>query len=277
MKAHGGATIVLEPAVGWAALKLGEVWHSRELLLFLAWRDIKVRYAQAALGVAWAVIQPLLMMLVFTVFLGHLAKIPSGGVPYAVFAFAGLVPWTLFANATGGAAQSLVGSANLVSRVWFPRLVLPGAALLSFVPDVAIASLLLIGLMLLYGMSVPVTALMLPVFVAFALLAAASVGVWLSALNVAYRDVRYAVPFVIQLWLFATPVAYPASLVPANYRDLLGLNPMAGVVEGFRWALLGQGQPPWVLMGVSSLVLITLLVTGMFYFRRVEHGFADVI
>ncbi|MHB8185464.1 MAG: ABC transporter permease [Dermatophilaceae bacterium] len=277
MKGHDGATVVLEPAVGWSALKLGEVWQSHELMLFLAWRDIKVRYAQAALGVAWAVIQPLLMMVVFTVFLGHLAKIPSDGVPYAVFAFAGLVPWILFANATGGAAQSLVGSANLVSRVWFPRLVLPGAALLSFLPDVAIASLLLIGLMIFYGMSVPVTALMLPLFVAFALLAAASVGVWLSALNVAYRDVRYAVPFVIQLWLFATPVAYPASLVPAGYRDLLGLNPMAGVVEGFRWALLGQNQPPWALMGVSALVMVALLVTGLYYFRRVEHGFADVI
>jgi lipopolysaccharide transport system permease protein len=270
-------TIRITPVSGWTALQLGEVWQRRELMLFLTWRDIKVRYAQTALGVAWAVLQPLALMVVLTVFLGRLAGVPSDGYPYAVFALAGLVVWTFFANAVTGAANSLIGSANLVSRVYFPRLVLPGAALMSFLPDVAIASALLMALMLVYGVSIPVTALLLPVFIAFAMLVAASIGVWLAALNVAYRDVRYAVPFLIQLWLFATPVAYPASLVPDRLRDLLGLNPMAGVVEGFRWALLGQRPPPWGLMAVSGLVAVVVLVTGAFYFRRVEHRFADVI
>jgi lipopolysaccharide transport system permease protein len=276
-KQHALTVITIEPPRGWAQLRLGELWGSRELLFFLAWRDVKVRYAQAGLGVAWAVLQPLLMMAVFTVFLARLANLPSDDVPYPLFAFSGLLPWTFFANALGSATDSLVNSANLVSRVWFPRLVLPGAAMLSWLPDVAIASVLLMGLMLIYGFAPPATALLLPVFIAFAFLAAASVGVWLSALNVAYRDIRYAVPFMIQLWLFATPVAYPASLVPRSFRFLMGLNPMAGVIEGFRWALFGQRQPPWSLMFVSALMVGTLLLTGLFYFRRVEHGFADVI
>lgn len=270
-------TIVIEPPRSWSALNISELWRSRELLYFLAWRDVKVRYAQAALGVVWAVLQPLLMMAVFTIFLGRLAKVPSDGVPYPVFAFTGLLTWTFFANALGSATQSLVGSANLVSKVWFPRLVLPVGSMLAWLPDVAIASVLLFGLMILYGMAVPVTALLLPIFVVFALVAAASVGIWFSALNVAYRDIRYAMPFVIQLWLFATPVAYPASLIPEKFRFLMGLNPMAGVVEGFRWALLGQRQPPWELMSVSVVVVLFVLVSGLYYFRRVEHGFADVI
>lgn len=277
MKERHSPTIRIVPVKGWTALQLREVWQRRELMLFLTWRDIKVRYAQTALGVAWAVLQPLALMVVLTVFLGRLAGVPSDGYPYAVFAMAGLVVWTFFANAVTGAANSLIGSANLVSRVYFPRLVLPGAALMSFLPDIAIASALLMVLMVVYGVSIPVTALLLPVFVAFAMLVAASIGVWLAALNVAYRDVRYAVPFLIQLWLFATPVAYPASLVPDRVRDLLGLNPMSGVVEGFRWALLGQRPAPWSLMAVSALVAVVVLVAGAFYFRRVEHRFADVI
>lgn len=270
-------TVVIEPPDGWSALRLGEVWRARELLYFLAWRDLKVRYTQAALGVAWAVLQPLLMMAVFTVFLGRLAKIPSDGLPYPLFALAGLLLWTFFANALGSATMSLVSSANLVSKVWFPRLVLPIATMLAWLPDVAVASVLLFALMLVYGIAPPLTALLLPVFALAALVTAASVGVWLSALNVSYRDIRYAMPFIIQLWLFATPVAYPASLVPERYRFLLGLNPMSGVVEGFRWALLGQRSPPWGLMGVSGAVVVAVLVSGLYYFRRVEHGFADVI
>ncbi len=277
MGRHSHETVVIEPPDGWSALRLGEVWRARELLYFLAWRDVKVRYTQAVLGVAWAVLQPLLMMAVFTVFLGRLAKVPSDGLPYPVFSLTGLLLWTFFANALGSSTMSLVSSANLVAKVWFPRLVLPIATMLAWVPDVAIASVLLFGLMLVYGIAPPLTALLLPVFVLAALVTAASVGIWLAALNVSYRDIRYAMPFIIQLWLFATPVAYPASLVPEKYRFLLGLNPMTGVVEGFRWSLLGQRSPPWGLMAVSGAVVMAVLVSGLFYFRRVEHGFADVI
>lgn len=269
--------VVIAPAKGWATLRLGELWASRDLLYFLAWRDVKVRYTQAAMGVAWAVVQPLLMMAVFSIFLGRLAKVPSDGVPYSVFVFCGLVVWTYFANALATATESLVSSSNLVSKVYFPRLVMPFAALLSWLPDLAIAAVILVGIMLLHGLVPAATTILLPLFVLGAVLAAASVGVWLSALNVAYRDVRYAVPFLIQIGLFASPVVYPASLVPDHLRLLYGLNPMAGVVEGFRWALLGPGDAPLGLMAVSAATAVLLLVTGLFYFRRVEHGFADVI
>jgi lipopolysaccharide transport system permease protein len=270
-------TLVIEPPRGWSHLGLGELWHHRDLLYFLTWRDIKVRYAQASMGVAWAVLQPLLMMVIFTIFLGRLAKVPSDGLPYPVFALSGLVPWTYFANAVTSSTESLTANANVVSKVYFPRLLVPFAALLSWLPDLAIASVLLVVLMLVYGIVPAATIVLLPVFAVFAVLAAASVGTWLSALNVSYRDVRYAVPFVIQLWLFATPVVYPASLVPERWRFLYGLNPMAGVVEGFRWALFGGGSPMWGLMGVSLAVTLALFVGGLFWFRRVEHRFSDVI
>jgi lipopolysaccharide transport system permease protein len=269
--------VVIAPAKGWAALRLGELWASRDLLYFLAWRDVKVRYTQAAMGVAWAVVQPLLMMAVFSVFLGRLANVPSDGVPYPVFVFCGLVVWTYFANALATATESLVSSSNLVSKVYFPRLVMPLAALLSWLPDLAIAAVILVVIMLFYGLVPAATVVLLPLFAAGAVLAAAGVGVWLSALNVAYRDVRYAVPFLIQIGLFASPVVYPASLVPDHLRLLYGLNPMAGVVEGFRWALLGRGDAPLGLVAVSGATAVVLLITGLFYFRRVEHGFADVI
>ncbi|MDQ3896147.1 MAG: ABC transporter permease [Actinomycetota bacterium] len=269
--------VVVAPSTGWAALRLGDLWSHRDLLYFLAWRDVKVRYTQAALGAAWAVVQPLLMMAVFSIFLGRLAKVPSDGVPYPVFVFCGLVAWTYFANAVSTATESLVSSANLISKVYFPRLVMPLAALVSWLPDLAIASVILVGLMLLYGLTPAWTVVLLPLFAGAAVLAAASVSVWLSALNVAYRDVRYAVPFLIQLGLFATPVIYPASIVPDNLRLLYGLNPMAGVVEGFRWALLGHGDAPIDLIAVSAATSTLLLVGGLFYFRRVEQGFADVI
>jgi lipopolysaccharide transport system permease protein len=269
--------LVIEPPRGWARLGLGELWNHRDLLFFLAWRDIKVRYTQAFIGFAWAVVQPVLMMVIFTVFLGRLADVPSDGLPYPVFALSGLVSWTYFANALSSATESLVASSNLVSKVYFPRLLVPLAALLSWLPDLAIASVLLVGLMLVYGIVPAVTIVLLPMFALFAVLAAASVGTWLSALNVSYRDVRYAVPFVVQLWLFATPVVYPASLVPERWRPLFGLNPMAGVVEGIRWALFRDSAPMWGLMGVSLAVTLGLLVGGLFWFRRVEHRFADVI
>ena len=217
------------------------------------------------------------MMAVFTIFLGRLAKIPSDGIPYPVFAFSGLVSWTYFSNAVSSSTESLVASSNLVSKVYFPRLLIPFAALLSWLPDLAIASVLLVALMLGYGIVPAASIILLPVFAVFAVLAAASVGTWLSALNVSYRDVRYAVPFVIQLWLFATPVVYPASLVPQRWRPLLGLNPMAGVVEGYRWALFRAGAPMWGLMFVSLGMTFVLFVGGLFWFRRVEHRFADVI
>ncbi len=276
-RAVAPSVVVVTPPRGWAALNLRDLWAHRDLVYFLAWRDVKVRYAQASIGVAWAVLQPLLMMVVFTVFLGRLAKVPSDGIPYPVFAFSGLLPWTYFSNATGTATESLVSSSNLVSKVYFPRLAIPLAALLSWLPDLLVATGMLIMMMLAYGLMPAWTTVLLPVFALYALLAASSVSVWLSALNVAYRDVRYAVPFLIQLWLFATPVVYPASLVPGRFRALFGLNPMAGVVEGFRWGLLGRGHPPWALMGVSAAVALVLLVGGLYHFRRVEHGFADVI
>jgi lipopolysaccharide transport system permease protein len=277
LRAQSATMRIITPPSGWSALGLPDLWRSRELLYFFAWRDVKVRYAQALLGVAWALLQPLLMMAIFTVFLGRLAKVPSDGIPYPLFAMAGLLPWTFFANAVGSSTTSLVSSAALVSRVYFPRLLLPLGALLSWLPDLAMASLLLIAMLLVYGIAPPVTILLLPVLALSTLLAAASVGVFLSALNVAYRDVRYAMPFVVQLWLFATPVVYPASLVPDRVRLLFGLNPMTGVVEGFRWAFLRHDPPPWGLMGVSTLTSVGLLVAGTFYFRRVEHGFADLI
>jgi lipopolysaccharide transport system permease protein len=277
VRAQSSTVRVITPPSGWSALRLADLWRGRELLYFFAWRDVKVRYAQAFLGVAWALLQPLLMMAIFSLFLGRLAKVPSDGIPYPLFAMAGLLPWTFFANALGSSTNSLVSSATLVSRVYFPRLLLPLGALLSWLPDLAIASLLLIVMMLIYGIAPPATILLLPILVALALLATASVGVFLSALNVAYRDVRYAMPFVIQLWLFATPVVYPASLVPDRFRLLFGLNPMTGVVEGFRWAFLRHGSPPWGLMGVSALTSAGLLVASAYYFRRVEHRFADLI
>jgi lipopolysaccharide transport system permease protein len=269
--------VVITPPRGWSTLDLGDLWAHRDLVYFLAWRDVKVRYAQASIGVAWAVVQPLLMMVVFSIFLGKLAKVPSDGIPYPVFAFSGLLPWTYFSNATTSATESLVSSSNMVSKVYFPRLAVPLGALLSWLPDLLIAPVVLVVMMLGFGLAPAWTTVLLPVFALYALLAAASVSVWMSALNVAYRDVRYAVPFILQLWLFATPVVYPASLVPQRYRALLGLNPMAGVVEGFRWGLLGRGDPPWSLMAVSAAVAVALLVGGLYYFRRVEHGFADVI
>jgi lipopolysaccharide transport system permease protein len=262
---------------GWRAIDLRELWRYRELVYFLAWRDVKVRYKQTALGVAWAILQPLAGMLIFSIFLGNLVHVPSDGLPYPLFAYAGLLPWMFFANAVVGASSSLVGNTNLVTKVYFPRLVIPIAAVLAGLVDLGIGLLLLVLLLLIFGAAPTLGLLLVPLFITLAVLTALAVGIWLSALDVQYRDVRYAIPFLVQVWLFATPVVYPASVVPEQYRALYGLNPMAGVIEGFRWALLGGTPFPGPLLVVSVLVSGLVLVSGQLYFRRMERTFADVI
>ena len=269
--------LLITPGNRWIPLHLSELWEYRELLYFLVWRDIKVRYKQTALGAAWAVMQPLFMMLVFSLFFGRLAKVPSDGIPYPVFAFCALIPWQLFANALSESSNSLVGNQNLITKVYFPRLVIPIAAVLSGLVDFAIAFGILIGMMLYFGIVPGWAILVLPGFILLAVLTALAVGLWLSALNVQYRDVRYTMSFLVQFWLFATPVAYPSSLVPESWRAFYGINPMAGVVEGFRWALLGKTQPPGAMLWVSVLVVTILLIGGLFYFRRMEQQFADIV
>ena len=267
----------IRPSRGWVSLKLGEVWEYRELLFFLVWRDIKVRYKQTVLGAAWAIIQPFMTMVVFSLFFGKLGKIPSEGVPYPIFAFAALVPWTFFATGLGQGANSLVGSQNLIKKVYFPRLVIPIASVLSGVVDFALAFLVLLGMMVFYGIYPTVNVLWLPLLLLLALVTALGVSLWLSALNVQFRDIRYTVPFLTQFWLFATPIAYPSSLLPEPWRTVYGLNPMAGVVEGFRWALMGTDTQPGPMILVSTVAAVTLLVSGAFYFRRMEKSFADVV
>ena len=273
---HDTRRTVLQPPGRWSALRLGELWHYRDLLYILAWRDVKVRYKQALLGAAWAVIQPLILMAIFTLLFSRIANVPTGDVPYPVFAFVALVPWTMFANATAGSGSSLVGNQNLVSKVYFPRLVIPAGAVLAWIPDFVIGSGILFVIMAVFGFGPPVTAALLPFVMIAAAIASFSVGVWLSALNVAYRDVQYVVPFLIQAWLFITPVAYPTTSVPAKLRWLTGLNPMSWVVDLSRWVLLGTAAS-WGLVLLSVATTALLLVSGLYYFRRVEHFFADVI
>jgi lipopolysaccharide transport system permease protein len=276
--------IRIEPTRGWTSLGLKELWHYRELVYFLVWRDVKVRYKQTALGAAWAVLQPVMTMLVFTIFFGNLAKVGSDGLPYPIFSYAGLLPWTLFAQGLTQASGSLVGSANLIKKVFFPRLVIPLSTILAGLVDFAVAFVVLIGLMAFYGIW-PGGAVLyaLPLLLLLALAVCLAVGLWLSAMSVEYRDVRYVVPFFVQLWLFVTPVIYPASRVSAKLAELglpswiYGLNPMAGVVEGFRWALLGAGSPPGPVLGASVAMTLLMLVSGAFYFRRMERTFADVV
>ena len=273
---HQFETTFIRPPSSWASLGLKELWQYRELLYFLVWRDVKVRYKQTALGAAWAVIQPLFMMLVFSLFFGRLAKLPSDGIPYPLFTFAALLPWQLFAHALTESSNSLVANERLITKVYFPRLVVPIAAVLGGLVDFAIAFALLLGLMGWYGVVPGIQVLALPLLLLLAVMTALSVGLWLSALNVKYRDVRYTINFLIQFWLFATPVAYPSSIVPERWRALYGLNPMAGVVEGFRWALFGT-EPPRAMLAVSALVVLFLLVGGLYYFRRMEQQFADIV
>ena len=270
-------TLHIAPSKGWVSLKLKELWEYRELLYFLTWRDLKVRYKQTALGAAWAIIQPFFTMVVFSLFFGRLAKVPSDGVPYPIFSFTALVPWTFFANGLTQSSNSLVGSANLITKVYFPRLAIPISSVLSGIVDFVLAFAVLLAMMLYYGIIPTVNVLWLPLFLLLALIASLGVGLWLSALNVEYRDVRYVVPFITQFWLFITPIAYPSSLLPEPWRTLYGLNPMVGVVEGFRWALLGTKTAPGPLIAVSSTAALVILVTGAFYFRRMEKTFADIV
>jgi lipopolysaccharide transport system permease protein len=267
----------IEPSRGWVFPKFRELWEYRELLYFLTWRDVKVRYKQTILGIAWAIIQPFFTMVVFSLFFGRLAGIPSDGIPYPVFSYAALVPWTLFANGLTQSSHSLVNSANLITKVYFPRLVVPIASVLGGMIDFALAFLILLGMMLYYGILPSLNVLWLPLFLLLALVTSLGVGLLLSTLNVQYRDVRYVVPFLTQLWLFATPIAYPSSLLSEPWRTLYGINPMSGVVEGFRWALLDTDTAPGPILIVSGLAALGLLVGGALYLRRMEETFADVI
>ncbi|NIM97860.1 MAG: ABC transporter permease [candidate division Zixibacteria bacterium] len=277
------AVIRIQPSRGWVSLKLRELWEYRELLYFLTWRDIKVRYKQTVLGAAWAIIQPFCTMVVFTIFFGKMAKVGSDGLPYPIFSYAGLLPWTFFAHGLSQSSNSLVGSSSLIKKVFFPRLIIPISSVLSGVVDFFIAFTVLLGMMAWYGVWPTAAIVFLPFLLLLALATALGVGMWLSALNVQFRDIRYVVPFFVQLWLFVTPVIYPSSRVIPYLGKLglpgwlLGLNPMAGVVEGFRWALLGTKSTPAPIILVSSLVALGLIVTGTFYFRRMEKTFADVV
>jgi lipopolysaccharide transport system permease protein len=268
---------VLAPSHGWVALQLGKVWEYRELLYFLTWRDIKVRYKQTVLGAAWAVIQPFMTMVVFSLFFGRLAQIPSDGVPYPIFSYAALVPWMFFAHGLTQASNSLVNGANLLKKVYFPRLIIPLAAVLSGSVDFILAFLVLLGMMLAYGIVPTIHIIWLPGFVLLTLATSLGAGLWLSAMNVQFRDVRYTVPFLTQFWLFATPIAYPSSLLSEPWRTVYGLNPMVGVVEGFRWLLLDTPTAPRPMLAVSALVALALLISGALYFRRLEKTFADVV
>jgi len=266
-----------EASRGWAWPKLRELWEYRELLFFFAWRDIKVRYRQTVMGALWAIIQPFFTMVIFSLFFGRLANVPSDGVPYPVFSFTALVPWTFFANALAQASNSLVINANMVKKIYFPRLALPIATVLAGVVDFALAFIVLLGIMLYYGLVPTVNIIWLPFFTLMALVTSLGVSLWLAAMNVQFRDVHYTIPFLTQAWLFVTPIAYPSSLLPEPWRTVYGLNPMAGVVEGFRWALLGTGTAPGKMIIVSALVALTLFISGAFYFRRMEQSFADVL
>ena len=265
----------VEPSKGWVPLKVRELWEYRELLYFLTWRDVKVRYKQTALGASWAILQPFLTMVVFSLFFGRLANMPSDGIPYPIFSYAALVPWTFFANGVTQSANSLVLNSNLIKKVYFPRLVIPIAGVFSGFIDFGLAFIVLIGMMLWYGFVPTVNVIWLPLLILLAVVTSLGVGFWLSAVNVQYRDIRYIVPFLIQMWMFVTPIVYPSSLLPEPWRTLYGLNPMAGVVEGFRWALLGTEKPEAIVL-VSALAAVALMVSGLYYFRRMERNFSDI-
>ncbi len=269
--------VVIEPSRGRISLKLGEVWEYRELLYFLTWRDLKVRYKQTVLGAAWAIIQPFFTMVVFSLFFGKLARVPSDGIPYPIFSYAALVPWSFFAHGLSESSNSLVGSANLIRKVYFPRLVVPISSVVSGVVDFLLALVVLLGMMLYFRIVPTANVVWLPLLLLLAFVTALGVGLWLSALNVQYRDVRYTIPFLVQAWMFATPIAYPSSLLDEPWRSVYGLNPMAGVVEGFRWALLGTETAPGPMILISSLAALLLLISGAFYFRRMEKTFADIV
>lgn len=267
----------IQPPAGWLEWNLREVWEHRELLYFFVWRDVKVRYKQTAIGAGWAILQPLMTMLIFTLFFGRLAKIPSDDIPYPVFFYSALLPWTYFATALAGATGSIVEHQRMITKVYFPRVILPFSSVLSGWLDFAIGFVLLIVLMAYYGARPGWAILWLPLFLLLATLTALGTGLWLAAFNAKYRDVRYAIPFLVQLWMFASPVAYPSSLVPGAWRWLYGLNPMAGVIEGFRWALTGQGPGPSAFLALSVAAVVVLLVAGLAYFQRIEGTLADIV
>jgi lipopolysaccharide transport system permease protein len=269
--------IKIKPSKGWAPLNLRELWAYRELVYFFTWRDIKIRYKQTVLGAAWAVLQPLLAMLIFSIFFGRLAGMPSDDIPYPLFSYSGMVIWLFFANGVTNASNSMVESANTIKKVYFPRLAIPLGAILSGLVDFVLAFILLLGMMAYYGIWPTINVLWLPLLLLLALVTALGVGLWFSAMNVLFRDVKYATPFVIQAWLFATPIAYPSSLVPEPWNIIYGLNPMAGVVDGFRWALLGVDSKPGPMLAVSAVVSVIIFISGTFFFRRMEKTFADVI
>jgi homopolymeric O-antigen transport system permease protein len=267
----------IEPSSSWVSLRLGELWQYRELLYFLVWRDVKVRYKQTVLGAAWAIIQPLFTMLIFSLFFGRLAKMPSDGIPYPLFSLAALVPWTFFSNGLNQSSNSLVASSTLLKKVYFPRLVIPLATVLASVVDFALSFTVLLGLMAFYGIAPTINLVWMPLFLLLALVTSLGVGLWMSALNVKYRDVRYIVPFIIQIWMFSTPIVYPSSLLPPRWRTIYGMNPMVGVVEGFRWALLGTNTAPGFMIAVSSTAALLILIGGAYYFRHMEKTFADIV
>lgn len=268
--------VVISPRRGFRSLSLKEIWAYRELLYFLTWRDVKVRYKQTALGAAWAILQPLFMMLIFTIFFGRLANVASEGVPYPLFALAGLVPWTFFANSVTASSNSLVGSANLITKVYFPRLIVPAAALLAGLVDFLLAFLMLVGLMIYYRIDLTTQVLFLPVVILLTVLFSLGIGTWMSALNVKYRDVRFALPFLIQLWLFVSSVILPSSSLPPKWRSLLRLNPMSGIVEAYRAALFGIAFD-WPAIGIAAFLTVLILVCSLYAFTRVERSFADII
>ncbi len=267
----------IAPPNRWWELPFGEMWDYRELLYFFVWRDIKIRYKQTAIGAAWAVLQPFLTMLIFSLFFGRLAHIPSLGLPYPIFYYSALLPWMYFAGALQNTTSTMVENQRLITKVYFPRLILPFSSVLSGLVDFGISFLMFVAMMIYYGIRPSLAMLCLPVFLLLAVLTALGVGLWLSALNAIYRDVRYVLPFLVQFWMFASPVAYPSSLVPAKWRWLYGLNPMAGVIEGFRWSLAGKGDPPGHLILVSAVVVAAVLLSGIAYFQKMETIIADVV
>jgi lipopolysaccharide transport system permease protein len=268
----------LRPPGGWSALHLGDLWQYRELIYFMTWRDLKVRYKQTFLGAGWAILRPFLTMVVFSIFFGGLAKMPSDNVPYPIFTFAALLPWELFVAALSVASRSLVVNSNMITKIYFPRMILPLSSILAAVVDFLVAFVVLAMMMVYYGIVPTIAVVTLPVFLLLALITALGVGLWLSALNVLYRDVGYITPFLTQFWLFITPIAYPASMIPERWRLLYALNPMTGVVEGFRWALLGTQQSGSIeLLAVSAFISLIVLISGLFYFKRMERSFADMV
>jgi homopolymeric O-antigen transport system permease protein len=270
-------TVIIEPRRGLFDLDLAAIWHHRVLLYFIVWRDLKIRYKQTIIGIGWAVIQPLITMLIFTAIFGYFARMPSDGLPYPIFAYSALLPWNYFATALNRCSVSVVADAHLITKVYFPRLILPIAGTISGLVDFSVSFVLLLGMMAWYGIAPGWAVLTVPAFLGLALVTALSMGLWLSALNVRYRDIGYTIPFLVQVWMFLSPIVYPISIIPEKYRLLYSVNPMAGVIEGFRWALLGKASPDFSLLAVSAFVVAVLFVTGLVFFKNMEQTFADVV